>query len=145
MVTVAVHLIAWSVTFGLYAAGVIGLFYLGASPMIVGWLIILVRQGRIETGPTETGPTPKPPPPGADFAFNGLAGSDLVVFNALKTQPLPGPVPVSKLEFLTGYARSTVIEATYRLTEYGMVDRERDRPGLPYTYAIKDNYALPHS
>jgi len=79
------------------------------------------------------------------MVFNGLKGADLVVYNALREQDLPGKVSTTDLSFITGYAARTIIRVLERLEAYDMITRRRDRRGHPYTIEIKDDYAFPNS
>jgi RIO-like serine/threonine protein kinase len=75
--------------------------------------------------------------------FNGLAKSDLVVFNALNECDLSKPVPVSKLIRLTCYEERAIRRALTRLVDYQIITRHRAGRGYPYTYQIRRNgYAV---
>lgn len=71
--------------------------------------------------------------------FNGLAKSDLVVFNALNECDLSEPVPISKIILLTCYSDFTVRQALNRLIDYQIITRYRAGRGHPYTYRIRRN------
>lgn len=77
--------------------------------------------------------------------FNGLSGSDLVVFNALAEYDLPTPVPASKVSHQTGYCTRTVLRVFRRLEDSQIVCRHREGNGLPYTIDIVDDYAFPNT
>jgi predicted transcriptional regulator len=77
------------------------------------------------------------------MVFNGLTKSDLIVYNALLDLDLPGPVRSSEIARITCYHQWTVKEALKRLDEYGVITRNRERPGQPYTIALEsENHAL---
>lgn len=73
------------------------------------------------------------------MVFNGLSGSDLVVFNALHESDLSKPLPISEIERLTNYHYHTIQRALKRLVDdYQIVVRHEGR-GKPYSYSIRDN------
>jgi predicted transcriptional regulator len=76
------------------------------------------------------------------MVFNGLTKSDLIIFNALLKIDLSQPVPISDLASITCYHPKTVKSALKRLSDYQIIDRQRE-PGQPYQYQIrKDSYAV---
>lgn len=81
------------------------------------------------------------------MVFNGLSGSDLVVFNALYRYKdhLPQPIPANELVRLTGYHRDTVLSALNRLDQCQIIRRRRDSLGQPYIYEDIEDYDFPHT
>jgi len=81
------------------------------------------------------------------MVFNGLTGSDLVVFNALYQfkDLLPKRIPSSDLVRLTGYHHRTVQAALCRLDQYQVIRRRREAPGMAYIYYDIDDYDFPYS
>jgi predicted transcriptional regulator len=77
--------------------------------------------------------------------FNGLSGSDLVIFNALAEYDLPATIPASQISNLTGYSLFTVWRALRRLENYQIICRHRESNGQPHTIEIVDDYVLPNS
>jgi predicted transcriptional regulator len=77
------------------------------------------------------------------MVYNGLAKSDLIVFNILKDSDLSKPLPISRIAMLANYHYDTVRLALQRLETYEIVIRQRKLRGQPYRYSIKgNNYAL---
>jgi DNA-binding transcriptional ArsR family regulator len=76
--------------------------------------------------------------------FNGLKGSDLVVFNAIADQNLPCPLPGSRLALLTGYSIRTIRYALQRLENDGIIRRRREADGKPHIIEVIDDYAFPY-
>jgi len=75
------------------------------------------------------------------MVFNGLKGAELVVFNALREQELPGPVSTTTLSFITGYTVQTIIQVLHRLESYEMITRRPQR-GRTTIIDIVDNNAI---
>lgn len=71
--------------------------------------------------------------------YNGLAKSDLIIFNVLKDSDLSNPLPISRIAILANYHYRTVITSLQRLEKYGIIVRQRKSLGQPYKYRINGN------
>lgn len=75
--------------------------------------------------------------------FNGLSGSDLIIFNALAEllgDAAQGEASVSELSIIGNRCEKTTRNALGRLVEYGFIARNRPGPGpTPYTYRLTED------
>ena len=74
--------------------------------------------------------------------FNGLSGSDLVVYNAVVDMlqgKLKRTISAPQLATKTGYTDRTVRTVMSRLVEAGLVDRDLPGPGKPYEYSLAED------
>ena len=77
------------------------------------------------------------------MVYNGLTGSDLIVFNILRGSDLSEPLPISRIAMLANYHYTTVQRSLQRLEAYDIVTRQREFIGQPYKYDINGNgYAI---
>ncbi len=72
------------------------------------------------------------------FIFNGLRGSDLIIFNIIRAAQ--GRVKISgySLEKITGYHHETVYKSLNRLEKSDLIERRRQRRGERHTYSVKN-------
>jgi len=71
--------------------------------------------------------------------FNGLSKSDLVIYNALadmlQIDP-SGQISISRLADKSQYDERTVMRSLRRLVDWRMINRRRDKNGVPYQYHL---------
>lgn len=72
------------------------------------------------------------------FIFNGLRGSDLIIFNIIRAAQ--GRIALSgyTIEKITGYHHETVYNSLNRLEKSNLIERRRQRRGERYDYSIKN-------
>lgn len=76
--------------------------------------------------------------PGIDrFVFNGLRGSDLVIFNLLSSTGRNLPLSGNEIARLTCYDPSTVYRSLRRLRAIKILECHRAKRGQRYHYTIK--------
>lgn len=72
------------------------------------------------------------------FTFNGLRGSDLIIFNLL--QAAQGRLQLSGYQIakITCYHHETVYKSLSRLEQSKLIERRRDKRGQRYNYSVKN-------
>ena len=75
--------------------------------------------------------------------FNGLSGTDLIVYNALAEMLRPGQtreISAGQLAQKLNCHELTVRRSLKRLSDdFGLVNRRLAAPGLPYEYSVEDD------
>ena len=67
---------------------------------------------------------------------NGLRGADREVFDMIQRADTRLEISSSTLAYITGYHPDTIKSSLRRLTRRGYLERQRQRPGQPYTYNV---------
>lgn len=70
------------------------------------------------------------------YIYNGLKGSDLILFNELIAADLSRPISLREIATKTNYEYRTILFAAERLEEMGLIARKRESVGRPYHYQI---------